>query len=114
MNPIILAYDGSHYDTISENDDTNAIDLVHSVKVGDYTLAKEDIPNIKRISKNTQKNPRERARSKKWNITTHTNMNARGCINTYKIKTELTHHIRQSHKHNNCLTCISHCGETEH
>ena len=89
LNPIILAYDSSHYeslDTISEKYDTKAIDLVHSVKVGDYTLAKEDIPNIKRISKNTQKNPRERPRSKKWNITTHTNMNARGVLTPTKLK----------------------------
>ena len=42
LKQIILAYDGSHYeslDTISEKEGTKAIDLVHSVKVGEYTLA---------------------------------------------------------------------------
>ena len=46
LNPIILAYDVSHFeslDTISEEDDTKAIDLVESVKLGEYTLAKKDI-----------------------------------------------------------------------
>ena len=58
VNPIILAYDDSHYEsleTISENDDTKAIDLVHSVKIGEYNLKKRNISNITRISKSTQK-----------------------------------------------------------
>ena len=41
VNPIILAYDGSHYEsleTLSENDDKKAINLESSVKVGEYNF----------------------------------------------------------------------------
>ena len=57
MNQIILAYGSSHYeslDTINENDDTKAIDLVYSVKLREYTPAKKDIQNITRLSKTKQ------------------------------------------------------------
>ena len=45
-NPIILAYNGTHFeslDTCSEEDNIKAIDLVESVKIGEYKLVQKDI-----------------------------------------------------------------------
>ena len=52
INPIILAYDGSHYEsleTLSEDDGKKAIDLVHSVKIKEYNLKKGYLNHHKNI-----------------------------------------------------------------
>ena len=57
INPIILAYNGSHYEsleTLSIEDDKKAIDLVHLVKTKGYKLKKRDIAIMARISKSTK------------------------------------------------------------
>ena len=56
INPIILAYNGSHYEsleTLSIEDDKKAIDLVHLLKTKGYKLKKRDIAIMARISKST-------------------------------------------------------------
>ena len=114
MNPIILAYNGSHFeslDTISEEDDTKAIDLVESVKLGEYTLAKKDIQNIMRITKTKQKEnritiePTRKAKVNKWDYSNTYQHTCKGCGNNFKIKNDLVQHVRQTNKHNTCLTC---------
>ena len=53
-NSIILAYNGSHYeslDTCSEEDNIKAINLVESVKLGEYKLEQKDIEHITQITR---------------------------------------------------------------
>ena len=53
-NPVILAYNGSHYeslDTCTNEDDIKAINLVESVKKGKYNLIQSDIQQMTRITR---------------------------------------------------------------
>ena len=76
INPIISAYDGSHYEsleTLSPEDDKKAIALVNQVKTNGYTLKRTQIATRARISQSKNqkfaqlKNQRARPRSKKGN-----------------------------------------------
>ena len=58
LNPIILVYNGAHFeslDTCSDKDETEAIDLVESIKLGEYKLEQKDIQYITRIAKTNKK-----------------------------------------------------------
>ena len=53
INPIILAYDGSHFEsleTLSSEDDKKSIKLVNLVKIDGYKLNTNHIPHMTRIS----------------------------------------------------------------
>ena len=57
INSIILAYNGSHYEslkTLSAEDDKKAIDLVHLVKIKEYNLKERYAAIMARISKSTE------------------------------------------------------------
>ena len=50
-NLIILAYNGSHYeslDTCANEDDIKAINLAKSIKKGEYNLTQSDIQQMSR------------------------------------------------------------------
>ena len=87
-----------------------AIDLVHSEKFGEYTLAKKDIQNITRISTTKQKEttittePKGKAKVNKGEYSNTHQYKCKGCSDSFKTKNDLVHHVRQTHKHNTCLT----------
>ena len=88
INPIILAYNGPHYtslDPLSPDDGKKTIELVNLVKTNGYTLKKQNISNMARISQ-----------CKKTKICTTTEPESKAkvqrgkynkLINTFKCKT---------------------------
>ena len=85
VNPIILGYNGSHYeslDTCSEEDNIKAMNLVESVKLGEYKLEQKDMQHITRITRikrsiNISKGNTSKAKVNKGE---HTNTKNRGAI----------------------------------
>ena len=91
-NSIILAYNGTHYESpnkCSEEDDKKAIDLVESVKLGEYKLEQKDIQHITRITRIKRDINISKGNTSKAKHTNTKKDTCKGCYNQFTTINDL-------------------------
>ena len=112
VRSVLIGYNGTHFkslETMSQEDDIRAIELVNLVKSNNYKLNKKQIQSMARISHNKPAATKEMADKAKVNPGEYRDLKHRlKCQvynGSYESKIYLTQHNALVHARRHCIIC---------